>query len=254
MTDASRLPLYLMVGFSILLHGLAITGLPHLFDRPPDIYRLTRYVVRFAKPVPTTVPMLTQVAVAEPIPIEPAPIEPIADLQTPKPIERVETLPEHTVEPPVAPVPVVQPVVPKPPELQQRAAMQTRRRVETRPEQIVKPQVAPTPVKPVIPKPQEQRKPRTIAPREHVVVQEHQARPEIAAGRAATANRHPDDRQAGAEPRGRGRAANRGASADPRDRSVTTAPSLPGGDAGCRPSGNNSRPSRSRTPFSLTRV
>ena len=180
MTDASRLPLYLMVGFSILLHGLAITGLPHLFDRPPDIYRLTRYVVRFAKPVPTTVPMLTQVAVAEPIPIEPAPIEPIADLQTPKPIERVETLPEHTVEPPVAPVPVVQPVVPKPPELQQRAAMQTRRRVETRPEQIVKPQVAPTPVKPVIPKPQEQRKPRTIAPREHVVVQEHQPRPEIA--------------------------------------------------------------------------
>ena len=180
MTDASRLPLYLMVGFSILLHGLAITGLPHLFDSPPDIYRLTRYVVRFAKPVPTTVPMLTQVAVAEPIPIEPAPIEPIADLQTPKPIERVETLPEHTIEPPVAPVPVVQPVVPKPPELQQRAAMQTRRRVETRPEQIVKPQVAPTPVKPVIPKPQEQRKPRTIAPREHVVVQEHQPRPEIA--------------------------------------------------------------------------
>ena len=180
MTDASRLPLYLMVGFSILLHGLAITGLPHLFDSPPDIYRLTRYVVRFAKPVPTTVPMLTQVAVAEPIPIEPAPIEPLADLQTPKPIERVETLPEHTVEPPVAPVPVVQPVVPKPPELQQRAAMQTRRRVETRPGQIVKPQVAPTPVKPVIPKPQEQRKPRTIAPREHVVVQEHQARPEIA--------------------------------------------------------------------------
>ena len=180
MTDASRLPLYLMVGFSILLHGLAITGLPHLFDRPPDIYRLTRYVVRFAKPVPTSVPMLTQVAVAEPIPIEPAPIEPLADLQTPKPIERVETLPEHTVEPPVAPVPVVQPVVPKPPELQQRAAMQTRRRVETRPEQIVKPQVAPTPVKPVIPKPQEQRKHRTIAPREHVVVQENQPRLEIA--------------------------------------------------------------------------
>ena len=180
MTDASRLPLYLMVGFSILLHGLAITGLPYLFDSPPDIYRLTRYVVRFNKPVPTSVPMLTQVAVAEPIPIEPAPVEPLADLQTPKPIERVETLPEHAVEPPVAPVPVVQPVVPKPPELQQRAATQTRRRVETRPEQIVKPQVAPTPVKPMIPKPQEQRKHRTIAPREHVVVQEHQPRPEIA--------------------------------------------------------------------------
>ena len=179
MTDASRLPLYLMVGFSILLHGLFITGLPHLFDRRPDIHRLTRYVVRFAKPVPTTVPMLTQVAVAEPVPIEPAPVEPVADLQTPKPIERVETLPKHTVEPLVAPAPV-QPVVPKPPALQERAATQTRRRVETRPEQIVKPQVAPTPVKPVIPKPQEQRKHRTIAPREHVVVQEHQPRPEIA--------------------------------------------------------------------------
>ena len=245
MTDASRLPLYLMVGFSILLHGLAITGLPHLFDSPPDIYRLTRYVVRFAKPVPTTVPMLTQVAVAEPIPIEPAPIEPLADLQTPKPIERVETLPEHTVEPPVAPVPVVQPVVPKPPELQQRAAMQTRRRVETRPEQIVKPQVAPTPVKPVIPKPQEQRKPRTIAPREHVVVQEHQPRPEIAPVEPPPiANRHPDDRQAGAEPRGRGRAANRGASADPRGRPVGAAPSLPGGDLAGRA---GTAPGRART-------
>ena len=247
MTDASRLPLYLMVGFSILLHGLAITGLPHLFDRPPDIYRLTRYVVRFAKPVPTTVPMLTQVAVAEPIPIEPAPIEPIADLQTPKPIERAETLPEHTIEPPVAPVPVVQPVVPKPPELQQRAATQTRRRVETRPEQIVKPQVAPTPVKPVIPKPQEQRKPRTIAPREHVVVQEHQPRPEFAPvepppqpavvkpvprqrvtrtprsqNATQTTGRQAPSRVAAA------RAANCRARAGPRDRSVTTPRTLPG--------------------------
>ena len=139
MTDASRLPLYLMVGFSILLHGLFITGLPHLFDRPPNVYRLTRYVVRFAKPVPTTVPMLTQVAVAEPVPIEPAPVEPVADLQTPKPIERVETLPKHTVEP----------------------------------------LVAPTPVKPVIPKPQEQRKHRTISRREHIVAQAHQPRPDF---------------------------------------------------------------------------
>ena len=128
MTDASRLPLVLMVGLSVLVHGLFITGLPQLFDRPPDIFRLTRYVVRFAKPVPTPVPTLTQVAVAEPIPIEPAPVEPVADLQTPKPIERVETRPEH----------------------------------------VVKPRVAPTPVKPVIPKPPERKKPRTISKREQV--------------------------------------------------------------------------------------
>lgn len=180
MTDAGRLPLYLMVGFSILLHGLFITGLPNLpwFSRPPEIFRLTRYVVRFAKPVPTAVPTLTQVAVAEPVPIEPAPVEPVADLQTPKPIERVETLPEHAVEPLTAPAPV-QPVVPKPPEVQQRTATQARQRVETRPEHVVKPQVTPTPVKPVIPKPQEQRKHRTISPREHVVAQAHQPRPDI---------------------------------------------------------------------------
>ena len=128
MSEATRLPLVIMVGFSILVHGLFITGLPQLFDRPPDIFRLTRYVVRFAKPVPTPVPTLTQVAVAEPIPIEPAPVEPVADLQTPKPIERVETRPEH----------------------------------------VVKAQVAPTPVKPVIPEPLEQKKPRTISRREQV--------------------------------------------------------------------------------------
>lgn len=128
MSETSRLPLILMVGLSLLVHGLFISGLPQLFDRPPDIFRPTRYVVRFAKPVPTPVPTLTQVAVAEPIPIEPAPVEPVADLQTPKPIERVET----------------------------------------RPEQVVKPQVAPTPVKPVIPKPLEQKKPRPISRREQV--------------------------------------------------------------------------------------
>ena len=128
MSETSRLPLILMVGLSLLVHGLFISGLPQLFDRPPDIFRLTRYVVRFAKPVPTPVPTLTQVVVAEPIPIEPAPVEPVADLQTPKPIERVET----------------------------------------RPEQVVKPQVAPTPVKPVIPKPLEQKKPRPISRREQV--------------------------------------------------------------------------------------
>ena len=128
MSEASRLPLILMVGLSLLVHGLFISGLPQLFDRPPDIFRLTRYVVRFAKPVPTPVPTLTQVAVAEPIPIEPAPVEPVPDLQTPKPIERVQTRPEH----------------------------------------VVKAQVAPTPVKPVIPKPLEQNKPRPISQREQV--------------------------------------------------------------------------------------
>ena len=128
MSEATRLPLVIMVGLSVLLHGLFIIGLPQLFDRPPDIFRLTRYVVRFAKPVPTPVPTLTQVAIAEPVPIEPAPVEPVADLQTPKPIERVETRPEH----------------------------------------VVKAQVAPTPVKPVIPEPLEQKKPRTISRREQV--------------------------------------------------------------------------------------
>ena len=132
MTDASRLPLYLMIGLSVLLHGLFLTGLPNLpwFSGPPDIFRLTRYVVRFAKPVPTPVPTLTQVAVVEPILVEPAPIEPVPDLQTPKPVERVETQPEH----------------------------------------VVKRQVAPTPVKPVVPEPLEQKKPRTASPREQVVV------------------------------------------------------------------------------------
>ena len=131
MTDASRLPLYLMIGISVLLHGFFLTGLPNLpwFTGPPDIFRLTRYVVRFAKPVPTPVPTLTQVAVAEPVPIEPAPIEPVADLQAPKPIERVET----------------------------------------RPEPVVRPRVAPTPVKPVIPEPVERKKPRTASQREQVV-------------------------------------------------------------------------------------
>lgn len=130
MTDASRLPLYLMIGMSVVLHGLLLTGLPNLpwFTGPPDIFRLTRYVVRFAKPVPTPAPTMTQVAVVEPTPIEPTPVEPAVDLQTPRPIERVQTRPEH----------------------------------------VVKRQVTPTPVKPVIPEPVEQRKPRTIS-REQVV-------------------------------------------------------------------------------------
>ena len=132
MSEASRLPLYVMVGLSVLVHGLFITGLPQLFDRPPDIFRLTRYVVRFAKPEPTPVPTLTQVAVAEPIPIEPAPIEPVPDLQTPKPVERVETRPEHVVKPQVAPTPV-KPVIPKPPE-QKKPRTATRREVEPPPQ------------------------------------------------------------------------------------------------------------------------
>ena len=132
MTDASRLPLYLMIGISVVLHGLFLTGLPNLpwFTGPPDIFRLTRYVVRFPKPEPVQVPTLTQVAVVEPIPVEPAPIEPVADLQTPKPIERVETRPEHVVK----------------------------RQVVTA-----------TPVKPVIPEPLQQKKPRTVSKREPVV-------------------------------------------------------------------------------------
>ena len=176
-TDAGRLPLFGMIGFSVLLHGLFITGLPNLpwFSRSPDIFRLTRYVVRFAKPVPTSVPVLTQVAVAEPVPIEPAPIEPVADLQTPRPIERVEAQPEHAVEPLAAPAPV-QPVLPKPPDVQQRSASQTRQRVETQPEHMVKPLVAPTVVQPVVPKPPDvqqrtasQTRRRVESPTEHVV-------------------------------------------------------------------------------------
>ena len=115
MSEASRLPLSVMVGFSLLLHGLFITGVPQLFDRTPDVYRLTRYVVRFAQPVPTVVPMLAQVAVVDPVAIEPAQVEPVSELQTPKPIERVATLPEHAVETLVAPAPV-KPVIPKPQE------------------------------------------------------------------------------------------------------------------------------------------
>lgn len=131
MTDASRLPLYVMIGFSVLLHGLFLTGLPNLpwFTGPPDIFRLTRYVVRFAKPEPTVVPTLTQVAVVEPVRIEPAPVEPVPDLQTPKPVERVET----------------------------------------RPERVVQRQVAPRPVKPVTPEPLERTKPRVASPRQQVV-------------------------------------------------------------------------------------
>ena len=128
MSEASRLPLVVMVGLSLLVHGLFITGLPQLFDRPPDIFRLTRYVVRFAKPEPTPVPTLTQVAVAEPIPIEPAPVEPVPDLQTPKPIERVETRPEHVVKAQVAPP--VKPVIPKPPERKKPRTISRREQVE----------------------------------------------------------------------------------------------------------------------------
>ena len=176
-TNTGRLPLFVMIGFSVLLHGLFITSLPNLpwFSRPPDLFRLTRYVVRFATPVPTSVPVLTQVAVAEPVPIEPASIEPVADLQTPRPIERVETQPEHAVEPLAAPAPV-QPIVPKPPDVRQRTASQTRQRVETQPEHRVKPFVAPAVVQPVVPKPPEpqqrtaaQTRQRVETPTEHVV-------------------------------------------------------------------------------------
>ena len=180
MSEASRLPLYVMVGFSLLLHGLFITGVPQLFDRTPDVYRLTRYVVRFAQPVPTAVPMLAQVAVVDPVAIEPAQVEPVSELQTPKPIERVATLPEHAVETLVAPA-LVQPVVPKPPELQQRAATQTRQRVETQPEHVAKPQVAPAVAQPVVPKPPEVRQRVAARARQRVETPtEHVAKPQVA--------------------------------------------------------------------------
>ena len=131
MSEASRLPLYLMIGLSVLVHGLFLTGLPNLpwFTGPPDIFKLTRYVVRFAKPAPTAVPTLTQVAIAEPVRVEPAPVEPVVDRQIPKPVQRVET----------------------------------------RPERVVERRVAPVPVKPVVPEPLEQKKPRTVSRREQVV-------------------------------------------------------------------------------------
>ena len=181
-TDAGRLPLFVTIGFSVLLHGLFITGLPNLpwISRPPDIFRLTRYVVRFAKPVPTSVPVLTQVAVAEPVPIEPAPVEPVADLQTPKPIERAETQPEHAVEPLPALAPV-QPVVPKPPDLQQRTASQTRQRVETQPEHAVEPLPALAPVQPVVPKPPDLQQRTASQTRQRVETQpEHVVEPQVA--------------------------------------------------------------------------
>lgn len=180
-TNTGRLPLFVMIGFSVLLHGLFITGLPNLpwFSRPPDLFRLTRYVVRFATPMPTSVPVLTQVAVAEPIPIEPASVEPVADLQTPKPIERVETQPEHAVEPLAAPAPV-QPIVPKPPDVQQRTASQTRQRVETRSEHMMEPQVAPVVVRPVAPKPPELQQRAAAQTRRRVETQpEHMVKPQV---------------------------------------------------------------------------
>ena len=98
MTDAGRLPLYLMIGclscsMACCLPGCRIsTG----FKGPPDVFRLTRYVVRFPKPEPTQVATLTQVAVVQPVAVEPAPIEPVVDRQIPKPIERVETRPSKS--------------------------------------------------------------------------------------------------------------------------------------------------------------
>ena len=118
MTDASRLPLYLMIGVSVLAHGLFLTGLPNLpwFSGPPDVFRLTRYVVRFAKPVPTAVPTVTQVAAAEPVAAEPAPVEPVPERQVPEPVERVETPPAVREQRVAAVKPVVlEPLQPKKP-------------------------------------------------------------------------------------------------------------------------------------------
>ena len=85
--------------------------------------------------------------------------------------QRMESPTEHVVKPQVAPA-VVQPVVPKPPDVQQRVAAQTRPRVESPTEHVVKPQAAPAVVQPVVPKPPEMQQ-RVAARRERVVVQAH---------------------------------------------------------------------------------
>ena len=92
---------------------------------------------------------------------------------------RVDTQPEHAVKPPAAPA-VAQPVAPKPPEVQQRVAAQARPRVESPTEHVVKPQVVPAVVQPVAPKPLDVQQ-RTAARREHVIVQARQPGPDIMA-------------------------------------------------------------------------
>ena len=177
MSEASRLPLYFMIGLSVLLHGFFLMGLPNLpwFSGPPDVFRLTRYVVRFAKPVPTVVPTLTQVAVAEPVPAEPAPVEPVTDRQIPEPVERVET-PDRAREQRVAPV---KPVVLEPPQPKKRRTVSPRERVVAR-AQPTRPDVAPVQPAPrrAAAKPQP-RQPAAAQPRQPAVAQPQQPASEV---------------------------------------------------------------------------
>ena len=137
-TDAGRLPLFVTIGFSVALHGLFITGLPNMpwVSRPAEIFRLTRYVVRFAKPVAVPRPAATEVAAVEATSVEAAPIQPLADLQTGEPVERVEMPPVDPVQPLTAPAPAL----PKPPEIRQPSAAPERPRTEPQRDAGVEPQ------------------------------------------------------------------------------------------------------------------
>ena len=149
-TDAGRLPLVVTIGFSVLLHGLFVTGLPNLpwFSRPAEIFRLTRYVVRFAKPAAVPRPVATEVAVAEATSVEAAPLEPPADLQPHEPVERVDTPSADPVQPPATPAGAPS-VLPTPPEIRERSAAPELRRTETQPDDTVRPQAVAPPVQPV---------------------------------------------------------------------------------------------------------
>ena len=153
MSDASRLPLYLMIGVSVLAHGFFLMGLPNLpwFKGPPDVFRLTRYVVRFAKPVPTAVPTVTQVAVAEPVAAEPAPVEPVPDRQVPEPVERVEP-PQQVREQQVA---AVKPVVLEPLQPQKPRTAAPRERVVARTQPQPRQPAAAQPRQPAAAQPQQ---------------------------------------------------------------------------------------------------
>ena len=177
MSDASRLPLYLMIGVSVLAHGLFLTGLPNLpwFQGPPDVFRLTRYVVRFAKPVPTAVPTVTQVAAAEPVAAEPAPVEPVPERQVPEPVERVET-PDQVREQRVAPA---KPVVLEPLQPQKPRTAAPRERVVAR-TQPTRPDVAPVQPAPRLAaaKPQP-RRPTAAQPQQPAAAQPQQPAAEV---------------------------------------------------------------------------
>ena len=93
---------------------------------------------------------------------------------------RVESPIEHVVKPQVAPA-VAQPVVPKPPDVQRRTAAQTRRRVESPAEHVVKLQMAPVVVQPVVPKPPDVQQRVAAQTRPRVEsATEHTVKPQVA--------------------------------------------------------------------------